>query len=84
MHVVVTGGAGFIGSNLVAAYLRDGHHVMVLDSLCRRGAERNLQWLRSQAPADRLRFVLGDVRHADLVRRVVGAPDVQLVFHLAA
>ena len=42
-------------------------------NLMRPGVERNLEWLQAQAPADRLRFVCGDVRDADLVQSVVGA-----------
>ena len=84
MHVIVTGGAGFIGSNVAAAFLRDGNRVTVLDSLVRPGVDRNLEWLAAQASAGALRFVHGDVRDADLVRSVVGADDVHLVFHFAA
>jgi CDP-paratose 2-epimerase len=58
--------------------------VTVFDSLQRPGSERNLQWLLGLAPADQLRVVRGDVRDADLVRLVVSASDVQLVFHFAA
>lgn len=84
MQVIVTGGAGFIGSNLVAACLSEGHRVVVLDSLQRRGTERNLRWLLSRPGAERLTFVRGDVRDQALVRRLVGASDVDAVFHLAA
>ena len=84
MHVIVTGGAGFIGSNVSAAFLRDGHQVTVFDSLARQGSERNLAWLRDLAPPGAVHFVQGDVRDTDLVRTVVGAPDVDLVFHFAA
>src|SRR5919199_2318454 len=84
LHVIVTGGAGFIGRNVTAAFLRDGHRVTVFDSLMRPGVERNLEWLEAQAPADSLRFVRGDVRDADLVRSVVGGPGVDIVFHFAA
>ena len=84
MHVIVTGGAGFIGSNVSAAFLRDGSRVTVFDSLARPGVDHNLEWLESRAPEGALRFVRGDVRDADLVRSVVGADDVQLVFHFAA
>jgi CDP-paratose 2-epimerase len=85
LRVIVTGGAGFIGSNVSAAFLRDGHNVTIFDSLDRPGSERNLEWLQSHPhAAARLRFVRGDVRDAELVRSVVGADDVQLVFHFAA
>ena len=84
MHAIVTGGAGFIGSNVAATFLRDGHQVTVLDSLVRPGSERNLAWLERQPGHERLRFVRADVRDADLVRRLVGSPDVHLVFHFAA
>ena len=85
MHVLVTGGAGFIGSNVAASYVHEGHRVTVFDNLSRPGSERNLAWLRSQPGADdRLQHVLGIVRDAELVRSVVGAADVDLVFHFAA
>jgi CDP-paratose 2-epimerase len=84
LHLIVTGGAGFIGSNVAAAFLREGLHVTVLDSLQRRGSERNLDWLQSLPNAARLRFVKGDVRDAEFVQSVVGARNVNCVFHFAA
>src|SRR5689334_25391191 len=84
LHVIVTGGAGFIGSNVSAAFLRDGNRVTVFDSLARPGVERNLDWLEGQAAPGMLRFVRGDVRDTDLVQSVIGADDVHLVFHFAA
>jgi CDP-paratose 2-epimerase len=44
---IITGGCGFVGSNLAAALLEGGDEVVVLDSLFCRGSERNLEWLRS-------------------------------------
>jgi CDP-paratose 2-epimerase len=84
LHVIVTGGAGFIGSNLAAAFLRDGRQVSVFDTLQRPGTERNLDWLQSLPNAERLRFVRGDVRDTDLVRSVIGDRNVHAVFHFAA
>ena len=84
LHVIVTGGAGFIGSNVAAAFLRDDHRVTVFDSLQRPGSERNLDWLAGQEHSANLRFVQGDTRDAELVRSVLGDPDVHLVFHFAA
>lgn len=75
VRAVVTGGAGFIGSNLTAALLSTGHEVTVLDDLSS-GYRENL-------PGDpRLTFVEGDVRDARAVRRAMAGAS--RVFHLAA
>jgi CDP-paratose 2-epimerase len=80
-HAVVFGGAGFIGCNVANRLLRDGHRVVLFDSLARPGVERNLKWLKDQH-GERLRVQIGDVRDATLVRRAVrGAGQV---FHFAA
>jgi nucleoside-diphosphate-sugar epimerase len=76
VNVLVTGGAGFIGSNLVGALAGDGHPVRVLDDLST-GRKENLDGV-----AGNVEVVLGDVRDRALVR---GALDgVEVVFHLAA
>jgi CDP-paratose 2-epimerase len=80
-RILVTGGAGFIGSNLVKNLLDDGRHVTVFDSLFRRGTEHNLAWLREQHPDGRLHFVHGDVRDFDAVRAAARSAD--LIYHLA-
>jgi CDP-paratose 2-epimerase len=80
-NVLVTGGAGFIGSNLVHALLSAGHHITVFDALLRRGTEHNLAWLRGQHPPGRLRFIQGDVRDFAALRTAVADADV--IYHLA-
>ncbi|MDB5911717.1 MAG: CDP-tyvelose-2-epimerase (CDP-paratose 2-epimerase)-like protein, partial [Ramlibacter sp.] len=60
---LVTGGAGFIGSNLAHRLLTAGRRVRVLDNLSRPGVEQNLQWLRQQH-GNLLEFVRADVRDA--------------------
>jgi UDP-glucose 4-epimerase len=77
-QVLITGGAGFIGSHLADVYLARGHDVTVLDDLSS-GNERNLE---AAGRTDRCRIVIGDVRDEELVRRLVEQSD--LVFHLAA
>ena len=74
MKVTVTGGAGFIGSNLCKLLLDKGCSVTVLDDLSS-GYEKNLTGLRVE-------FVRGDVRNADVVERATKGSEV--VFHLAA
>lgn len=78
--LLVTGGAGFIGCNLVDRLATAGHHVIVLDNLGRRGVERNLEWL-TRRHGSRIKALITDVRGqeaTDAVRDCAG------VFHLAA
>jgi CDP-paratose 2-epimerase len=80
-RAVVTGGAGFIGTNLTARLVEDGLQVVVLDSLARPGSERNLAWLQ-ETYGRAVELVRADVRDAAAVRRAVRGAD--RVFHLAA
>ena len=78
---LITGGAGFIGSNLAHRLLASGRRVRVLDNLSRPGVEQNLQWLRKQH-GPLLEFVRADVRDAAAVAQAVAG--VQQIFHFAA
>ena len=75
MRVLVTGGAGFIGSNLTGYLLGEGHEVTVLDNLTS-GYQRNLDAIPTAS------FIRGDIRDSDCVERATVGRDV--VFHLAA
>jgi UDP-glucose 4-epimerase len=75
MRALVTGGAGFIGSNLVRLLLDEGHDVVVLDNLTS-GYERNLERFRG------VPFVRGDIRDAASVAQAIRG--VEVVFHMAA
>lgn len=79
--VLVTGGAGFIGSNLADRLASEGHDVLIFDSLARPGVENNLRWLQANHPA-RIGFVRGDIRDEDAVRQA--ARNARAVFHMAA
>lgn len=80
-HVFVTGGAGFVGSNLVNNLLSDGCSVTILDSLSRSGAQNNLAWLRSRHGKGQLEFIQGDVRDSSTVQSAAKHADV--IYHLA-
>jgi dTDP-glucose 4,6-dehydratase len=80
MHVLVTGGAGFIGSTLVGQLLRSGdHRVTVLDALTYAGVRSNLAEFDDDP---RFRFVRGDVCDRDAVEAALDGCDA--VAHLAA
>jgi len=74
-RVLVTGGAGFIGSNLVSRLVREGNDVTVLDNFSS-GYRVNLE------PFPQVRIIEGDVRDADVVEKAVRGNEV--IFHLAA
>jgi dTDP-L-rhamnose 4-epimerase len=77
MHVLLTGGAGFIGQHVLARLLYRGHQVRVLDSL-RADVHRVKVW----TPPDGVEFLRGDVRDGEAVHRAVKGVDA--VVHLAA
>lgn len=79
--VLVTGGAGFIGANLVDRLASAGTPVVVFDNLSRAGVEENLAWL-AERHGPKLRFVRGDVRDPEALAAVVRG--VKQVFHFAA
>lgn len=78
---LITGGAGFVGTNLAARLIESGERVRILDSLQRAGSERNLAWLSEQY-GDSLDFVKADIRSVGVVNRAVAG--VEHVVHLAA
>jgi CDP-paratose 2-epimerase len=79
--IVVVGGAGFIGTNLVQQLLDDGEEVVVFDNLSRPGVERNLDFLKATF-GRRLHTVLADIRDTTAVDDTV--TNAKAVFHLAA
>ncbi|HOV48620.1 MAG TPA: GDP-mannose 4,6-dehydratase [Anaerolineae bacterium] len=82
MRYLITGGAGFIGTNYVTRLLARGETVALFDNLSRRGAERNLAWLRDTWGPNAFTFIRGDVRDAELL--VASARDADVIVHLAS
>lgn len=72
--MLVTGGAGFVGSRIASAFRRDGARVVALDNLRRRGSETNLPLLAAEG----IDFVHGDVRVRADLERVEGTVDVMV------
>lgn len=80
-RVLVTGGAGFIGANLVHRLLTQGHEVIIYDNFSRPGCMRNVDWLLMTHGPSALHLVVEDVRNFDILRRVT--EGVQRIYHLA-
>jgi len=78
---LITGGSGFVGTNVADREARSGRRVRILDSLSRPGVEHNLRWLKQQH-GDRVELVVGDVRDRQIVRHAV--QNVRRVYHFAA
>lgn len=79
-QILVTGGAGFIGSNLSHYFLDKGNYVIVYDNLSRRGAEKNLEWLLKDHKT-RCKICKVDIRDYDALKQAVKGVD--MVFNLA-
>jgi CDP-paratose 2-epimerase len=83
MRFLITGGAGFIGSNTADTLLSEGHEVIILDNLHRPGSEKNLQWLQQRYSS--LPFHQVDVRDMDALEGVLRTyQSIDVLYHFAA
>ncbi|MBA4420781.1 MAG: CDP-paratose 2-epimerase [Anaerolinea sp.] len=80
-NYLVTGGAGFIGSNYVSRLLQRGENVTIYDNLSRAGSRINMEWLRGEY-GEGAQIIQGDIRDFGLLSEVIADKDV--VVHLAA
>ena len=81
-NFLITGGAGFIGSNYVSRLLDRGENVTIFDNLSRAGASRNLAWLQDKYGENAFRLVAGDVRDEALM--TASTREIDIIIHLAA
>jgi CDP-paratose 2-epimerase len=80
MRFLITGGAGFIGSNAARKFREAGHDVVVFDNFGRAASRFNQAWLQKRHPE--IRFLEGDVRDPEALRGALASP-FDVVLHLA-
>ena len=80
MKLLITGGCGFLGSNLASDALIRGDELVVFDNLSRNGSRENLVWLQGQG---KFTFVHGDIRNQNDITRVIQSFKPEAIFHLA-
>lgn len=79
---LITGGAGFIGSNYAHRLLSRGEKVVILDNLSRHGTPNNLKWLQDSFKKDSFVFIQEDIRNSAALESTARSIDV--IVHLAA
>ena len=81
MNVLVTGGAGYIGSHTCVELLESGYGVVVIDNLCN-SSSKSLERVQN-ITGKALKFYEGDVRDADLLRKIFAENEIGCVIHFA-
>jgi len=80
-NILITGGAGFIGSNYAARCIARGEKVTIFDNLSRLGAAANVEWLKNTFGPNAFQLFRGDIRDEELIREA--AADAEAIVHLA-
>ncbi len=81
MNVLVTGGAGYIGSHTCVELLSCGHNVVIIDNLCN-SSPKSLERVRELSGKD-FKFYEGDVRDAELLQKIFSENTIDCVIHFA-
>ncbi len=80
MKYLITGGAGFVGSNLATEVLNRGDELIIFDNLFRHGSGQNLEWLKTKG---QFKYYPYDIRNYNDVETVIKATRPDVIFHLA-
>ncbi|MFM2482042.1 GDP-mannose 4,6-dehydratase [Celerinatantimonas sp. YJH-8] len=80
MKYLITGGCGFLGSNIAEQLLANGEEVTIFDSLYRYGSYQNLEWLKTIGD---FHFIHADIRNTNDVERVIKETQPDVIYHLA-
>ncbi|MBE3605366.1 GDP-mannose 4,6-dehydratase [Campylobacter sp. RM13119] len=80
MKYLITGGCGFLGSNISSKILEQGDELVVFDSLYRYGSYQNKEWLESKGE---FVFMHGDIRNTNDIERAIKTHKPDVIYHLA-
>lgn len=80
MKIFITGGCGFLGSNLSAYAIKKNYDLVILDNLSRYGSSENLDWLKNQG---KFKFINEDIRNKEVVNESLKSFEPDIIFHLA-
>ena len=80
MKYLITGGCGFLGSNLALEVLSKGEELYVLDNLYRESSYKNLEWLKEKG---KFKFIHADIRNLNDVENTIKSIKPDVIFHLA-
>jgi len=80
MKYLITGGCGFLGSNLASEVLRRDEELIIFDNLYRIGSFSNLEWLKTQRD---FKFIHGDIRNREDIENLIRQEKPDVIFHLA-
>jgi CDP-paratose 2-epimerase len=80
LKYLITGGCGFLGSNIAREILKKNDELVIFDNLYRQGSSQNLTWLGDQG---KFTFIHGDIRNADDVERTIKLHKPDVIYHLA-
>lgn len=80
-QILITGGAGFIGSNLAHRLLGEGHKITIFDNLSRSGGDNNITWLKETHGEKSVRLVRANLTDFDALKQA--ATGAERIYHLA-
>ncbi len=80
MKFLITGGCGFLGSNIAREILKRGNSLYIFDNLSRPGSDKNLGWLKTLGD---FTFIAGDIRKKEEVETLVKKVKPDVIYHLA-
>lgn len=79
-NILITGGCGFLGSNLAAYGIENNNNITIFDNLSRLGSYDNYQWLKTEGD---FKFIHGDIRNKNDVESIIKNNEFDAIFHLS-